>query len=130
HFRMGLALAQQARFDLALAELEISKGLSNDRDVVAALGLVHAMRGARAEAMQAIDDLSERSKETFVSPYALAAIHAALGDAAQAFAYLEQALADKSYWIIYLNVDPALDALRTDARFDALRRRAGLAVGL
>lgn len=130
HFRMGLALAQQARFDLALAELEISKGLSNDRDVVAALGLVHAMRGARADAMQAIDDLSERSKETFVSPYALAAIHAALGDAAQAFAYLEQALADKSYWIIYLNVDPALDALRTDARFDALRRRAGLAVGL
>ena len=128
HFRLGLTYAQQGKLDAALEELVLSKGLSNDRDVVAALGRVHAMRGERDAAIAAIAELHERSRDTFVSPYQLAVIYVALGDVAQAFEWLEKALADKSYWIIYLNVDPALDPLRSDARFDDLRRRAGLIV--
>lgn len=126
HFRLGLTYAQQGKLDEALTELTLSKGLSNDRDVVAALGRVHAMRGERAQAESAIAELHERSRDTFVSPYQLAVIYVALGDGARAFEWLEKALVDRSYWIIYLNVDPALDPLRGDARFDDLRRRAGL----
>ena len=126
HFRMGMALAAQGRHADALAELEVSKQLSNDRDVVAQLGRVHAMMGQRQDAEAAIAELHERSRDTFVSPYALATIHAALSDLDVAFGWLEQALADRSYWIIYLNVDPALDNLRGDARFAALCARAGL----
>mgnify|MGYP006272047519 CR=1 FL=1 len=126
HFRLGLTYAQQGRFDDALAELNVSKALSNDRDVIAALGRVQAMRGDRPAAEAAIAELHERSRDTFVSPYQLAVIYVALGEATQAFEWLEKALVDKSYWIIYLNVDPALDPLRADARFDDLRRRAGL----
>lgn len=70
--------------------------------------------------------LAARSKETFVSPYAIAAIQAALGDKDQAVASLNQALDDRSYWIIYLRVDPALDALRDDPRFAELLERARL----
>lgn len=126
HFRMGLALAQQGRHAQAIEELLISKGLSNDRDVVAALGLVHAMMGDRAQAETEMADFRERSRDTFVSPYQMAAIYAALGDRDPAFEWLEKAFVDHSYWIIYLNVDPALDPLRDDARFTDLRRRAGL----
>lgn len=57
-----------------------------------------------------------------MSPYTLAAIHAALGDCATAFDLLERARADRSYWMIYLDVDPALDPLRSDDRFALLRR--------
>jgi DNA-binding winged helix-turn-helix (wHTH) protein/lipoprotein NlpI len=126
HFRLGLALAHQGRHAQAIEALTISKGLSNDRDVVAALGQVHAMMGHRLEAEAAIAELHQRSKDTFVSPYALAVIYAALGDRDDAFAWLEKALADKSYWIIYLKVDPALDAIREDPRFDVMVRRARL----
>lgn len=126
HFRMGLAYAHQGRFAEAIAELSISKGLSNDRDVVAALGLVHALKGDAPEANAAIAELQERSRETFVSPYQLSTIYAALGDSAQALDLLERAFDEKSYWIIYLNVDPALDRLRDQPRFTELRRRAGL----
>ena len=120
------ALAQLGRFDEALAELELSKKLSNDRDVVAALGRVHAMTGDRAAAEAAIAELHERSKDTFVSPYALATIYAALGDTGEAITQLEKAFDDRSYWIIYLNVDPALDALRHLPAFDAIRHKARL----
>jgi DNA-binding winged helix-turn-helix (wHTH) protein/lipoprotein NlpI len=126
HFRLGLALAQQGRHQAAIEELTISRGLSNDRDVVAAIGLVHAMMGDRTLADAAIAELHERSRDTFVSPYTMATIHAALGDADQAFEWLGRALVDRSYWVIYLNVDPALDVLRADPRFDALRRQAHL----
>jgi DNA-binding winged helix-turn-helix (wHTH) protein/Tfp pilus assembly protein PilF len=123
HFRLGLALAQQGSYPAAIEELMVAQGLSNDRDVVAALGFVHALMGDRARAGHAIAELDERSRDTFVSPYLIASIHAALGDHDRALALLEQAVVDRSYWVIYLDVDPALDALRGDPRFDALRRR-------
>jgi DNA-binding winged helix-turn-helix (wHTH) protein/Flp pilus assembly protein TadD len=127
HFRLGLALAHQGDFDGAIAELNTSKQLSNDRDVVAALGRVHAMRGDRAAAEAALAELAARSKDTFVTSYALAAIYAAMGDSGTALDWLERALAERSYWMIYLNVDPALDSLRAEPRFAELRKRAGLA---
>ena len=126
HFRLGLALAHAGDFDAALAELQVSKRLSNDRDVVAALGRVHAMRGDRKDAEAAIAELTERSKDTFVTAYAMAAIHAALGESGAALDWLERAIDERSYWLIYLNVDPALDALRAEPRFNELRKRAGL----
>lgn len=126
HFRLGLTFAELGRFDEALAELETSMRLSGDRDVTAAIGRVHAMRGVRAGAEAAMAELEARSKETFVSPYTYAVIHAALGDHQRAIDLLERAFDEKSYWIIYLNVDPALDPLRADPRFSDLRRRAGL----
>lgn len=126
HFRLGLTLAQLGRFDAALESLRTSKGLSNDRDVVAALGLVYAMKGDRVHAEAAMAELHERSKDTFVSPYQMAAIHAALGDHEPAFEWLDRAVTQRSYWVIYLNVDPALDPLRGDRRFDALCVRARL----
>ncbi|MGE3273890.1 MAG: winged helix-turn-helix domain-containing protein [Vicinamibacterales bacterium] len=129
HFRLGLTLAHLGRFAQALEELAIARALSNDRDVVAAEGLVQAMQGNRAGADAALAELNERSRETFVSPYTLATIHAALGDHDTAFTLLERAMADRSYWIIYLDVDPALGPLRSDARFDALRSAVDLIDG-
>lgn len=123
HFRLGLALAQQGEFEGALASLARSKGLSNDRDVVAALGLVHALSGNRREAELAMEELHTRAKDTFVSPYALAAIYAGLGDLDPAFEWLERAVDFRSYWLIYLNVDPALDHLRRDRRFALLQQK-------
>lgn len=123
HFRLGLTYAELGRFSEAIAELEASMRLSNDRDVTAALGRVRAMMGIRAGAEQAIAELDERSKDTFVSPYALSVIFAALGDHSRALDLLEQAFDERSYWIIYLNVDPALDPLRNEPRFTGLVRR-------
>lgn len=123
HFRRGLALAQLQRFDEAEAELLISKRLSDDRDVVAALGRVYAMQGKRDLAEAAMAELHDRSLATFVPAYSMAVIEAALGRLDAAFAWLDQALAERSYWLIYLKVDPALDPLRADARFSALAKK-------
>lgn len=123
HFRLGLTLAQLGDYHGALTELGISKQLSNDRDVVAALGRVHAMMGDTEAAQAAIAELQVRSREVFVPSYSLAVIEAALDRAPEALDWLDRAFAERSYWMIYCNVDPALDPLRHHPRFLAIARQ-------
>ena len=52
--------------------------------------------------------------------YELGVIHAALGEPDQAFGWLTRAVQERSGWIAYLRVDPRLDALHADSRFDSL----------
>jgi serine/threonine protein kinase len=58
--------------------------------------------------------------------YGLAADTAFLGEKDQAFAYLNKAVESREWAIAMLNVDPALDSLRDDPRFDELVRRLRL----
>ena len=44
----------------------------------------------------------------------------------EAFAWLQRAFEQRSLWLGYLNVEPQLDPLRSDQRFQALLRRVGL----
>jgi hypothetical protein len=59
----------------------------------------------------------------YVPSYYVAAIHLALGDKEQAVSRLEKAFEEHSHWLAYLKVDPVLDPLRSDPRFQDLLRR-------
>jgi len=66
------------------------------------------------------------SKPGQPSPYAIAALYAALGEKERAFEWLEKVYEQRSYHVVFLNADPALDGLREDPRFTDLLRRIGL----
>lgn len=55
-----------------------------------------------------------------------AIIQVRLGNYDAAFTYLEQAFADRSAYILYLNADQHWDPIRSDPRFRDLTRRMGL----
>lgn len=120
HFRLGLTYVQQRKFDEALAELQTSSRLSGDRDVVAALGYVHGLQGDAPAAVEALEELKQRETAGFVSAYDKALVNLGLGDYQQALAWLEEAYKERSYWLIYIQVDPALDPLRANPRFAEL----------
>ena len=126
HFRLALAYEQKGLYEEAVAELETSKTLSDDRDVIAALSHVYALMGRREQAESALAELQDRASQTYVSSYNRAAIYTALGEKDRALEWLEVACDERSYWLIYLGVDPLLDSLRDDARFTNLMRRMGL----
>ncbi|MBA4125159.1 MAG: protein kinase [Acidobacteria bacterium] len=58
--------------------------------------------------------------------FAIARQYALSGDKEQAFEYLNKAFEKHQSQMIGLNVEPALDSLRGDPRFDELVRRVGL----
>lgn len=70
--------------------------------------------------------LKEDEARNITSSWQLANIYAKLGEKDKAFAQLELALRDKGYATPTLWVDPALDPLRSDPRFDALLDNPGL----
>ena len=121
---LGWTFEQLGRFDEAIAKFEQATALSGSRTlIVAGLGHAHAVSGNREAALEILEALAELAKQTYVSPYEVAVIHAALNNVDTAFACLERAFEDRSVWLSWLDVDPRLDALRTDARFANLLGR-------
>ena len=54
----------------------------------------------------------------------MTAIHAALDDLDPAFEWFTRAVQERSGWIAYLRVDPRLDNIHDDSRFDHLISQA------
>jgi tetratricopeptide (TPR) repeat protein len=86
-----------------------------------------AMRRRFDEVMEIIGQLREPAPRQYVSPYLLALLYTGLGENEPAFDWLEKACDDQSGRLAWLNVDPKLDHLRADPRFQDLLRRVGLA---
>ena len=121
HEFLGRAYAKSGRPAEAIAELEIANRLASGifAENKAPIARIHADRGEPAEARKILHAL-RAERENFVPSYHLAVIEAGLGEREQAIESLEKAAAEKSYWSGWINVDPDLDVLRSDPRFQAV----------
>ena len=118
---LALANEQNDRFDEAASEFEKTERLLKGNPIVEA-DLAHfwAVSGFRKKAEDKIVELVELSKIKYVSPFAIALIYTGLSDNEKAFEWLETAFNERSDMLVYLKVDPRLDPLRDDERFDHL----------
>jgi eukaryotic-like serine/threonine-protein kinase len=127
HRILGFAYLQQGKFDEALAALKKAVQLSSGGLAFEAhLGYAYALAGKKKEARQVLSELEKIARERYVSAYYFAVIHLGLGERERAFDCLEKAFAERSGFLPFLNVEPMLDAIRTDSRFQDLLRRVGL----
>ena len=125
---LGRAYEQAAMFSEAEDQFVKARQITSESiDALAALGHTYAMSANTGAALGVLAQLTELSKERYVSPYDIALIHTALGETDEAFRWLEMAYDQRVEWMIYSNVDPRLDPLRRDARFLDLMRRIGFA---
>ena len=90
------------------------------------LAHAYAKSGRRAEAELQIQKLREYSRSFYIRTYYLASVYALLGDRDKAFAELEQSLRDRDAYLGRARVDPFMDPIRDDPRFNDLLRRMGL----
>jgi tetratricopeptide (TPR) repeat protein len=124
---LGLLLRKMGRYDEAIAEGQKGVDLSGGSPMMnAALAHTLAAAGKTEAALRILDDLNKLSRHKYVSPYFLAGIHIGLGEDGRAIECLEKAYEDHSHWLIYLPMDPSMDALRDDEKFQGLVRRLGL----
>ena len=126
HFWLAAAYEQKQRYDEAIAEYTIAIELSGGSlEARASLGHAYARAGRRDEALLIFEGLNQDSSSRYVSPYDLAIINLGLGESEAAIKWLDRACDEHAAWMIYLTVDPRLDAISSDARFKALRRGVG-----
>ncbi len=126
HLQLGQAHEQLGNSDLALEALQNAGRLSGSNSKVVALrGYLFAKLGRTDEAREVLNTLEAVSHERYVPPYAMALVHAGLGQRDQALECLERAYEARDVHLIFLPVDPKWDALRSEVRFLALLRRCG-----
>ena len=129
HFFLGWWMyPEMAMFEQALEEAQKAVELTRGASItVAALGYAYAAAGRSEQARKVLGELDEISKKTFVSPVAVAAIHARLGEIDRAFACLEKAYETRDHWMDYLKVLHMLAPLHGDPRFNVLLKKMNLA---
>jgi TolB-like protein/DNA-binding winged helix-turn-helix (wHTH) protein len=81
--------------------------------------------GRTAEARRLLEPLAQGASGQR-SPYVIGCLYARIGDTEQAFAWLNKAAEQQQADLVSLKIDPAVDSLRSDPRFQDLLRRVGL----
>jgi len=121
HRFLGMALDLKGDTTGALAEFTKAFQLNDDPAGLGFIGHVQARMGHEKEARARLDQMNDAAKRRYVAPYAFALIHLALGDKDQALDWLEKAAQERGLtYFNFIKVDPFLDPLRGDPRFEAL----------
>jgi TolB-like protein/Tfp pilus assembly protein PilF len=121
HYHLGEALEMKGLTEDAIAEYEKATALNDDPVPQALLGHLYAKIGRKDEARRILQRLRDSAKERYVTPYLFALIHLGLGEKDRAIDFLEKTYEDRDgYSIAFIKVDPFLDPLRGDPRFEAL----------
>jgi TolB-like protein/Tfp pilus assembly protein PilF len=129
HHILGLSKQQQGKILEALEEFKEATRLEPvGSEAKGALGQAYAVLGEYGEARKILEELRDWAKRNYVSPFNLARIYAALGEEDQAFACLEQAYRERSFFLSWFKVEPALDPLRREPCFEAMLGRLSFPV--
>ena len=127
HWILGLLLRNTGRYEEAIAEGEKGVNFSGGSPLMrAALAHTLGTAGRTKDAVQIIDELTKLAQQKYVAPYFFAGIHIGLGENQRALEYLEKSYEEHSHWLIYLPLDPSMDALRDNPGFQSLMQRVGV----
>ena len=128
HFHLGRAYVAKKMYPEAIAEYQKAQAsLGETPAIVMAIGYANAKAGNRTAAHQALDELQAQSKRRYVPALYFGAIYTGLGDTDAGMSWIEKAYREHSDYLIYLNVDPMADTLRSSPRFQAILQKVGIA---
>ena len=119
HYNLGMALQRKGDMPAAIAEYTQAQQLSDDLFVQVLLAAAKAQSGDKDAAIRMLAELEELSQHRYVSSYWRTLLYLSLGNRDEAVRWLEQAAHD-GLSMTTIKVDPLLDPLRGDPRFEAL----------
>jgi TolB-like protein/Tfp pilus assembly protein PilF len=120
HWALGTALQLKGQLSEAIAEYSKAVELNDDPFVLAFLGQAYARAGQQDEAQKILVRLSEEAKSRYVHAYSFALMYLALDHKERAIDEMERAYRERDPNVADIKVDPMLDDLRGNPRFEAL----------
>jgi serine/threonine protein kinase/Tfp pilus assembly protein PilF len=121
HYNLGIALQLKGDVPAAVAEYTKAQQLSDDPIVQVLLAAAKAQSGDKDAAIQMLAEQEELSQHRHVRACCRTLLYLSLGNRGEAIRQLEQGIADHDVLTVSLiKVDPTLDPLRGDPRFQAL----------
>jgi len=127
HFIAGRAHMRLNNYAKAIAHLKASRTGTGEFPLMdAALGLAYAVSGKKGLTAKMAEQFKTAAKKRYIPPTYFGMLFAGLGDKDTAMEWLEKAFAERADGLTWLNVEPMLDELRPDPKFQDLVRRIGL----
>jgi TolB-like protein/Tfp pilus assembly protein PilF len=124
HMYLGKALTQKGMLKEAIAEFRKGFTLSGGGSIhLAHMGHAYAIADEKDKAEEVLQELKNLSKRRYVSALEIAIVFAGLRDKQAAFGWLQKAYDERGRLPLFLKMDPALDSLRSDPRFQDLLLR-------
>jgi TolB-like protein/Flp pilus assembly protein TadD len=121
HWNLGVALELKGELRHALSEYKKAAELDDDPVVLGLIAHAYGKLGERDKALGLLAQLQQLAVHRYVPFGTFAGIYMALGEKDKAIDYLERAFRERGGpEISGLKVDPFLDPLRGDPRFEAL----------
>jgi adenylate cyclase len=121
HWIYGMILQASGDLEGARTQYATARVRENDQQAIALRGQLAALMGRREEATQALAALEELGKHQYVESYYRTLLYISLGQKDAAVSALEQSYAERDGDDIgVIKVDPLLNSLRGDPRFEAL----------
>jgi TolB-like protein/Tfp pilus assembly protein PilF len=121
HYYLGEVLQFKGRLAEAIPEYQKAFDLNGDPYSLGMLGQAYARNGQKDEAQKVLARLNEQAKSRYVAPYAVALVYLGLGQKDRALDELERAYQrGETNYLFRIKVDPMLDDLRGEPRFEAL----------
>lgn len=121
---LGQAYVQKSRFEEAIDYFQRAlKFYGESHNTLANYGYAAARAGKKDVALKVLKQLLDSAKKRYVSSYDIASVYCGLGDMEQALSWLEKALEEHAFLLSYLNVDPLMDPLRHQERFQRMTKK-------
>src|SRR5438034_7741738 len=121
HYNLGIALQAKGDLSGAIAEYEKAKQLGDNPLVSTLCAQAKAYAGDKDAALRMLSDLDEISQHREVVGYWRALLYLSLNNKDEALRWLEQGFEERDGSnISWIKVDPLLDSLHGDPRFESL----------
>jgi len=121
HYNLGIALQAKGDLSGAITEYEKAKQLSDNPTVATFWAQAKAHAGDKEAALRMLSELDQISQHREVLSYLRALLYLSLNNKDEALRWLEQGYEERDGSnICWINVDPLLDPLHGDPRFEAL----------
>ena len=126
-FNLGRAFVEKGMFPEAIEAFEKAIQLSGNREGLPALAHAYARAGQTEQASGILEELKRVPEGRYQDSTMIARVYLGLGEVDQALEWLWKGLEERSFWNVFLRVDPVYDPIRQDPRFQEVLQSAGLA---
>jgi TolB-like protein/Tfp pilus assembly protein PilF len=125
---LGRVYIQQGMYDEAIAAFEQTVKLSRNCEGRLALAQAYALAGRTDEARSILMEARENAGGRHLASPMIARIYLGLGEREKSFEWLGKGIDERSFWMVFLKMDPVYDPIRSDPRFQDLLKRTGFAM--
>ena len=122
---IGISYVNQGHFKEGIPELQRGiELLPGDPYSLGQLGIAYALSGDRPRAHEILSKLQDPSQPNLPA-YSIATVYAGLADKEQTIYWLKKGYEERNDEMVYMKIEPVLDPIRSDPRFQDLIRQVG-----